>query len=310
MILITGAGGMLGSYIHQQFEGMPVRTLGLKETSDFRYDLTKEVPDFKQQEFDAVFHCAGTEEDGHAMALNLEGTKRLLEGLENNPPQRFVYISSYRVYSADAGENVTEDTNLWAISESGKSKALTESLVRDWSERHNVVLTILRPARMFGNGVGGETLRLFNDALTGKFIHIRGNDAKVSLVTAYDVARGVKRLYERGGIYNVADGNNPKFINMVEAMTANAGAKKRMTHFPATWAEWMWRLGRWIPSIERNLSPKVVENRMKTLTIDGSLFALESGIAYHNTIDVIERTDSDYPYSEKNRETKKAIHEA
>lgn len=310
MILITGAGGMLGTYIRQQFEGMPVKTLGLKESSDFRCDLTKEIPDFGENRFDTVFHCAGTEEDTEARELNLEGTKRLLQGLEKNPPQRLVYISSFRVYSADAGENVTEDTNLWATSEAGKTKALAEEIVRKWSGKNNVVLTIIRPARMFGNRVAGETLRLFNDALSGKFIHIRGNDAKVSLVTAFDVAKGIKNLYENGGIYNVADGKNPKFIEMVEAMTANAGAKKRMTHLPAPWAEWLWRLGRWIPSIDRYLSPKVVENRMKTLTIDGSRFAQEAGISYHDTIAVMEHADPDYPYSESVQKSAKAIHEA
>lgn len=310
MILITGAGGMLGSYIAQQFEGFPVKTLGLKESSDFKCDLTKETPDFCNCKFDSVFHCAGTEDDNYARELNLEGTKRLLQGLEKTPPERLVFVSSFRVYSNEAGENVTEDTHLWASSEAGKSKALAETVVRDWCERNNVLLTIIRPARMFGNGVGGDSLQLFNDALSGKYIHIRGNDAKISLVTAYDVARGIKELYKKGGIYNAADGTNPEFIGMVEAMTANVGTKKRMTHLPIQWAEWIWRLGKWIPSIDRNLSPKVVENRMKTLTIDGTQFAEGAGIRYHDTIRVMEHTDPDYPYTEPFAGTKKAIHEA
>ena len=150
---------------------------------------------------------------------------------------------------------------------------------------------------MFGNGVKGDTLQLFNDALSGKYIHIRGNDAKVSLVCALDVAKGIKEIYQLGGIYNASDNNPVKYIEMVEAMTANAGAKKRMTHLPADWAEWVWRLCKWIPSIHRNLAPKIVEARMKSLTLDGSKFAEKAGIKYHNTISVIERTDKDYPYA-------------
>ena len=161
---------------------------------------------------------------------------------------------------------------------------------------------------MFGNGVRGETLQLFNDALNSKYIHIRGNDARISLVTAFDVARGLTKIYRRGGLYNAADGSNPRFIEMVEAMTANAGAKKRMTHLPDAWAAWLWRLGRWIPSIKRNLAPEVVENRMKTLTLNGSLFSETAGIDYHNTIRVMEHLDKDYPYSYK--ETKREeVHE-
>lgn len=309
MVLITGAGGMLGSYVKEQFFDEPVATLGLKENSDFRVDITAKSPDFRNLTFETVIHCAGTEDESSAYALNLDGTKKLLAALEKNPPRNLVYVSSFRVYSHDAGEGIKEDANTWATGKVGKSKALAEQYVKDWCDRHDVTLTVLRPARMFGNGVSGESLSLFNDALSGKYIHIRGNDAKVSVVTAYDVARGIKALYKTGGIYNVADNVNPRLIDMVEAMTANAGAKKRMTHLPIAWAEWLWRLARWIPSINRNLSPSVVEERMKTLTLDGSYFSDMAGIRYHDTIAVMERMDPDYPYSDKSV-NKKTIHEA
>lgn len=298
MILLTGAGGMLGRYLEEQFREEGIVSLGMREESDYKSDLTKDTPDFKNEHFDVVIHAAGTEDNLRAKSLNLEGTERLLKALQGNPPEYFVYISSYKVYSRDAGEKVTEEANTWATSEAGKSKALAETLVKDWCEKNEVILTIVRPARMFGNGVKGDTLQLFNDALSGKYIHIRDNNAKVSIVCAYDVARGIKNIYKKGGIYNVSDGRDVKYIDLVEALTANAGAKKRMTHLPAAWAEWIWRLCKWIPSIQRNLAPEVVEERMKTLTLDGSGFAEKSGITYHDTISVIERTDKEYPYTE------------
>lgn len=309
MILITGAGGMLGRYLIEQFQGKKIATLGLRPESDYKVDLGKENPDFKENKFELVIHTAGTEEDKGARELNLEGTKRLLSSLEKNPPEAFVYISSYKVYSRDAGENVDEETPTWATSEAGKTKALTEQYVKEWCELKGVTLTIVRPARMFGNGVKGETLQLFNDALNSKYIHIRDNNAVVSLVCAYDVARGIKEIYPYGGVYNASDGQTVKFLDMMESMTANAGAKKRMTHLPAAWAEWLWRLGRWIPSIHRNLAPEVVEARMKSLSLNGNKFAKEAGIEYFNTIDVIERRDKQYPYSDGIIKRKPNIHE-
>lgn len=309
MILITGAGGLLGGYLKEEFTREEVATLGLHEQNDYIFDLSRELPDFGGKKFETVIHAAGTEEDAKAMELNLEGTKRLLNSLNSQPPDNFVYISSYRVYSRDAGEGITEETNTWATDETGKSKALAEDLLKEWCGRNDVTLTIIRPARMFGNGVKGETLKLFNDAVYGKYIHVRGNDAKVSMVCAYDVARGIKNLYWHGGIYNAADPNPVKYIDMVEAMTANAGAKKRMTHLPVAWAEWVWRLGRWIPSINRNLHPEVVEKRMKTLTLDGSLFAQKAGIEYYDTLSVIERTNKNYPYSDLKPKPHPDIHE-
>lgn len=298
MVLITGAGGMLGKYLMQEFQEEKIYTLGIRPESDFRVDLEKDEPDFGDQFFETVIHAAGIEEDRKAMSLNLEGTKRLMSALEKNPPRNFIYISSHRVYSRDAGENITEDTNVWATDEVGKSKALAEEFLKNWCDKNDVTLTIIRPARMFGNGVKGDSLELFNDAISGKYIHIRGNEAKVSLVCALDVAKGIKRLYNHGGFYNASDDNPVKFIDFVEALTANAGAKKRMTHLPPNWAEWLWRLGRWIPSIDRNLHPKVVEARLKSKTLDGSKFATQAGIQYHDTIAVIERRDKDYPYTE------------
>lgn len=299
MILITGAGGMLGSYLVEEFKDLNIKTLGLRRDNNFIVDLRNSVPDFGNLSFDTVIHAAGTEDNQKGYELNLEGTKNLLRGLETHAPENFVYISSYKVYSHDAGENITEDANTWATNDAGKSKALAEEYVRNWCVEKGVTLTIVRPARMFGNGVKGETLTLFNDALNGKYIHIRGNDARLSLVCALDVAKGIRNLYDTGGIYNVSDNQNVKLIDLVESMTANVGGKKRMTHLPAAWAEWLWRLGRWIPSIQRNLNPDTVAERMKTLTLDGSKFEKASGIKYHDTLKVIERKHPTYPYTEK-----------
>lgn len=300
---------MLGNYLTEEFREGEVKALGLRDDSDYRCDLTKDSPDFGNERFDLVIHSAGTEENVGAMDLNLEGTKRLLQALEKNRPDNFVFVSSYKVYSRDAGENITEDANTWATDEAGKSKALAEEYLKEWCSERDVTLTIVRPARMFGNGVKGETLQLFNDALSGKYIHVRGNDAKVSIVCALDVAKGIRKIYERGGIYNAADPQPVKYIDMVEAMTANAGALKRMTHLPMAWAEWIWRIGRFIPMIDRHLNPAVVEKRMKTFTINGSKLARVSGIKYFNTIEVMKLDSPDYPYTGQQPSQLKNIHE-
>lgn len=301
-ILITGASGMLGGYIKEVFSDPenPFKTfsLGRHDGNDFQFDLASETPDFGNTNFETVVHCAGTEEDSNALQLNTEGTRRLLKSLDAAPPKHFVYISSYRVYNPDEGTDISEFNPSHGCGKVGESKALAEKAVTDWGERNGVVLTIIRPAKMFGSRVGGETLQLFNDALNGSYIHIRGNNAQVSLVTALDVAKAIKNVYTQGGIFNAADGTDPRLIDMVEAMTANAGQQKRMTHLPASWAEWIWRLCRRIPVIDRNLNPNVAAQRMKTLTIDGSRLAEAAGIRYHDTIKVISRTDPDYPYAE------------
>lgn len=299
MILLTGAGGMLGRYVRKAFADENVKTLGLDQANDIVCDLRINEPVLGEILPETVIHCAGTEEETDAESLNYEGTRRLVTALEGRIPKNFVFISSYKVYGEDAGEDITEDTPLFADDEAGRTKARAEEWLREWALKNDVTLTIIRPARMFGNGVHGETSRLFNDAVGGGYIHVRGNDSKTSIVTALDVASGIRKIYDHGGVYNVADGFNPKFIEMMEAMTANAGGKKRMTHLPAAWAAWAWRLLRFFPVIDRHLNPAVVEKRLKTLTLDGTKFADRTGIKYFNTIEVIERIADDYPYEER-----------
>lgn len=303
-MLLTGASGMLGRYVEKLFSPLKgkefsgIYTLGRNPENSFETDLEKEIPDFGDRSFNLVVHCAGTEEESGADSLNYNGTLNLLKALEKNPPRQFVFISSWQVYSPDAGENVNEDSNTWPVTEVGKSKIRAEKAIKEWGDKRNVVTTILRPARMFGKGVSGETLRLFNDALRGNYIHIRGNDARQSIVTAYNVAECIFKLREKGGVYNVADGFDPRLIDIVEAMTANAGSKKRMVHLPPDWAEWIWRLGRWIPVVNNNLHPSIVDKRLKTFTLDPSRCHNATGLKFFDTIAVIERTDEEYPYED------------
>ena len=296
--LVTGASGMLGGYVRRLLaDDFNVETLGRGDTDTIRCDLAAQSPDITSRRYELAVHCAGSEDDANSR-LNSEGTRNLLDALSKNPPRYFVYVSSASVYGEE-GENISEETVPSPVSESARSKEKAEREASRWAAQNDVTFTIIRPARMFGTGVGGDTLRLFNDTLNGSFIHIRGNDARVSLVTALDVARVIERVYKSGGIYNVADGHNPRFIDMAQAMTANAGREKRLTTLPASWAEWLWRTCRWIPAIDRNLNPSVVEKRLKTFTIDGSRAAAAAGIEYYNTIEVIARRDENYPYDEQ-----------
>lgn len=297
--LLTGASGMLGSYVSRLLSAdFNVDSLGRGEANTIRCDLIKDIPELSSQRYELVVHCAGSEDDS-LESLNSEGTRHLLQALSGDRlPQWFVYVSSYSVYGKE-GENLTEDTILSPQSPVSRSKEKGEREVTHWAQENGVVLTIIRPARMFGTGVHGETLRLFNDALNGSFIHIRGNNARVSLVTSLDVAKAIVAVYKIGGVYNLADGKDPKLIEMVQAMTANAGREKRMTTLPSAWAAWIWRLCRWIPAIDRNLNPSIVGDRLKTLTIDGTKISEIAGLNYYNTIEVIARRDADYPYDEK-----------
>ncbi len=298
-ILLTGATGMLGGYLLPILkDGNEVTTLQ-RHGADIICDLTADIPDFGEDRYDLVVHAAGSTDDDSAFSLNLEGTRRLLQGLEKNPPEALVYLSSWEVYSPDSGENVNEDHQTWAATKTGQSKARAEQLVKEWCDQRNVTLTILRPARMFGKGVHGEMKRLFNDVVNGRYIHVRGNEARLSLVCAIDVAEAVKRLHSIGGTYNISDGKGATWIALAEAMSANSGAMKRQTFLPEQWARTAWRLASWIPAVRASLSPEVLAHRSKTLTLsDSRIRETLTDWNPYPAIEVISRQCGSYPYSQ------------
>ncbi len=299
-VLITGASGMLGGYLLPilKNEDNVVTTLQ-RHDADIICDLTKASPDFGAKQFDLVVHAAGSHEEADALDLNFEATRRLLDSLESNPPKEFVYVSSWEVYSPDSGEDVKEDHQLWAATKVGQSKARAEETVRKWAEEHDVLLTIVRPARMFGKGIKGEMKTLFNDVVNSRYIHVRDNDARLSLVCASDVAEAIEQLHSVGGTYNIADGQGAKWIELAEAMSCNCGAMKRQIFLPKKWAEVAWKTASWLPPVKASLSPDTLSRRSKTLTL--STETLKNAWPDWNpypTIEVISRENTAYPYQD------------
>lgn len=298
-ILLTGASGMLGGYLYPLLNEENEVTTLQRSAADICCDLKKESPVLENIRYDLVVHAAGTTDDSEALELNLEGTKRLIESLDENIPREFVYLSSWEVYSPDSGENVTEDRQIWAVSKVGQSKALAEDMLTKWSAERGVILTILRPARMFGKGMKGEMAGLFNDVVNGRFIHIRGNDARISIVCASDVADAIKNLHSIGGIYNISDGKDTSWLELAEAMSANSGAMKRQITLPEKWADVAWRLAPWLPAVRASLAPEVLARRSKTLTLsNASLLERLPDWKPFPTVEVISRECENYPYKD------------
>ncbi|MDE6019179.1 MAG: NAD(P)-dependent oxidoreductase [Muribaculaceae bacterium] len=299
-ILLTGASGLLGGYMLPILQKNNVVTTLQRHDADVVCDLAKETPDLSQYSFDLVIHAAGTSDNSEAIDLNYEGTKRLLKALEKNPPEEFVYLSSWEVYSPDSGENVKEDHRLWAVSKAGQSKALAEEVLSKWCEQHGVLLTILRPARMFGKGMKGEMANLFNDVVHGRYLHVRGNDARLSLVCATDVAEAAQNLHSIGGIYNICDEKGATWLELAEAMSANSGAMKRQIALPEKWAALAWKLIPWIPAVRASLSPAILDMRKKSLTLSAErIKETLDGWNPYPTLEVISRENRSYSYLDK-----------
>lgn len=285
-MLLTGIDTMLAPYIAEEFKDWEIT--GLR---------TGELP-AGEKRYELVVHAATSRGDD-AEAVNLEGTRKLMEALDARLPEAFVFISDVAVYGRKDGENLDESTPTWASDEYGRSLALAEGLLRDRALEKGVRLTILRPALIMGRGVSGFAADMFRSVVSANYIHLRGNNARLSLVMADDVAKAVRLAYPRGGTYNLADGVNPTLRQLAEAMSANAGATRRPVHLPEKWAMLLYRITRRLGMRWKALEFALDERTRTTLTYSGEAFAGRFNFKYYNALDVTAHRCSDYPYRDK-----------
>ena len=229
---ITGANGFLGKYVSRALKiHSNVHTIG-RTNSSINVDL-------RFQKFailgtiDLFIHIAGK---AHSVPIsdseiqefynvNVEGTRNILESLKNNPPKKFVYISSVSVYGLSEGVNISEDYQLLAKDPYGLSKIHAEQIILDWCIKNNVICTIFRLPLVVGNNPPGNLGTMLNGIKKRFYFNISGGLAKKSMVLADDVANHILPASEIGGIYNLTDGYNPSFYELSHKVAEQLGYK-------------------------------------------------------------------------------------
>ncbi len=178
--LITGASGFIGSHLAQRLvkEGLPVRCL-VRASSDTAQleqlgvelsagDLTD--PESLRRATAGcrhVFHCAAMVSDwgtaAEIAAVNVDGTRNLLEAASTADVKRVIHLSSTDVYGYPGSRGIDEDfvptgfSNWYA-----QTKRRAEAEVRRVQAGQSLETVILRPATVYGPGsadVVGEIAR-------------------------------------------------------------------------------------------------------------------------------------------------------
>ncbi len=227
-MLITGSCGFLGRYLCHEFSDCDVTTLGLNHHNDIVCDLAEQSPNFNRR-FDLVVHAAGDPRPQKAYVVNFQGTVNLCKGLEVMPPREFVFVSSVQVYGKEVGEGYDESTILSPKTEYGKSKYEAEEFLKEWCKKHFVKLTILRPPMIVGTRMKGLLRTMVNGINRGYYFHIKGNDARRSVIHATDVSLVVKKIAPIGGVFNITDGVGPLVYDLAEALAYRIGNKRIYT---------------------------------------------------------------------------------
>jgi len=230
-ILITGYPGFLGNYIYRFFHnaGYNVYTLGLLNSDHSHHlvtDISTEVPNIPDVEFDIVIHAAGkahvvpkTEEEKNLFyKVNLEGTKNLIQSIDklSTPPKSFIFVSTVAVYGLEEGELLDESTQLNPTTPYGESKKLAEKYINNWKTTTKKM--IIRLPLLVGINPPGNLGKMISAIKKGYYFNIAGGKAKRSMVLAEDIAAYLPILAEYEGTYNLTDGYHPLFKELSSAI--------------------------------------------------------------------------------------------
>ena len=137
--------------------------------------------------------------------VNVNGTRRILDGFHKNQLKKIVFVSSAAVYgslSSTNGSGVTEETPIEFNQRKGYelTKSISEDLVWQYLKKNpSKLVTVIRPSGVIGGQ--GTTSDLFARMFFGRYVPLpNGGAEKLSLVDVKDVTRALLFFsdFERG----------------------------------------------------------------------------------------------------------------
>lgn len=292
-VLLSDVDSMPGKYLTEEMRNLSAKSFHLKENGEIAGEDSK-VPDG----FELVVFSGYATDDRDAEDKIYRRTLTLLEQIKGMNPKAFVFLSSTEVYGKHEGEEIDESCNTWTNNEIGRAYYRAEEAVKEHFAGGDTKVTILRCAPMFGDGMTGFYNDLFQRVVRGAYVHVRGNDARRSIVLAYDVARLVGRIVNLSGIYNVSDGKGRRLIELVEGMSANTGMNKRMIYLPQKWAGIMSKVADYFPGLRMMMGKDVLRRNSMTLTYSTEKLKSAIDFDFHDTVEVVARREKRYPYKE------------
>ncbi|WP_033345190.1 NAD-dependent epimerase/dehydratase family protein [Catenuloplanes japonicus] len=206
-VAVTGGSGFCGGYVARAVDrcGAGLVCLGRRPGPagrHVRWDAATDVPDLDGA--DLVIHLAaavgdpgpGKREEQRFRAVNVDGTKRLLDAAGGRP---VVWVSSGSVYRTKSG-TVTEDAPVADQRTAyGRTKAAGERLALEAGA------VVLRPRAVYGHG-DPHLLPRLRRAVRRGVIRLPGPDVLLSLTAVENLADACLRAGDwPAGAYNIAD---------------------------------------------------------------------------------------------------------
>ncbi|WP_263139093.1 NAD-dependent epimerase/dehydratase family protein [Pseudomonas sp. RIT-PI-AD] len=211
-ILLAGSSGFIGGAIRRalQRRGAEPRLLLRRPSADAAPQASGDLTDAGSlrgccEGIETLIHAASAvdADEARCQAVNVEGTRNLLQEARRAGVSRVIYLSTAAVYGEGAHRDLREDELQPApVSATSRTRLQAEQLVLQAGG------VVLRPFLVYGDGD-----RWFIPALVGLLrrypVTLEGGAAQLSLVAVDDLAESVAALAleardeDRGRVYHV-----------------------------------------------------------------------------------------------------------
>ena len=252
--LVTGSSGLLGGCLVERLRagGVRLRLLDMVPPSAdpggefLRVDLRDGAATADAcRDVDVVYHLAAGQRmkpqfaamsEAEIFAMNVAALDHVLAGARACGVRKVVHVSSSGVYGIPRTVPVGEEHPQQPLGAYGQSKIAAEERCFAALGR-GLDVTILRPMSLFGPGMTGVFVLLFDWVRQGKNVYLLGAGRnRVQMVSAWDVADACILAAEkasRGAILNLGAEEVPTVRQQVEALIAHAGSRSRVVPLPA-----------------------------------------------------------------------------
>lgn len=252
-ILVTGATGFAGTALCRALVGEGekvvafVRDRSRAETLERlgvecrRVDIRR--PDEVVARFPegvrAVYHLAAAFRTEHARreefhAVNVEGTRHLLDAAETRGAGRFVHCSTVGVHGAVADPPADENAPFRPGDHYQRTKAEGEKLVRERSDR-GFPSVIVRPVGLYGPE-DTRFLKLFRAVDRGRFVMIGAGRNRYHLTYIDDLVRGLllcgREERALGEVFILAGNDCPTVRDLVDRIADLLGRPRPRLRVP------------------------------------------------------------------------------
>jgi nucleoside-diphosphate-sugar epimerase len=212
-VLVTGAGGSLGSELIRQIDlrsdysvialtsSKQKLILGALRNSSCKILDNNELNILETDPPDLIIHCAfARTSDSGNLASAMEFTGKILDFVVRNKVRSFINISSRSVYGQNSGK-WTEETRVRPDTLYAMSKYSCEILTTSVLSSHNAQTKFanIRLAGLIGIGYDERVLsKIVRRAINKEFVEIHGGDQQFSYLDKRDAAAAIIAFAEKG----------------------------------------------------------------------------------------------------------------